>query len=259
MSNQWSPQFKVSRFAFTLVDLLVVIGIIAVLISLLLPALNRARKQARTVVCMSNVRQLGLAFQMYSNDRKFKSIYYDLTPTDWWLPTLKPYMNNAVNVISCPEASDPSPYDAASLLGPIGMTFNSWGPDWRPTWMGTSMGSYGINGWLFRQGGGTAIVPPNDGPAEAFITLPAQQSSRVPAFADAMWPDGWPRDTDFPATLVHPTGDPGFNNMARFYSERHGKAINVTFLDGHAETVLLAELWKVKWSNVFQSTDVAIP
>jgi len=68
MSHPPRPAVAGRPAAFTLVELLVVIGIIALLISILLPALGRAREQGNLVKCMSNMRQLGVAFLQYATD-----------------------------------------------------------------------------------------------------------------------------------------------------------------------------------------------
>ena len=72
------------RFGFTLVELLVVIGIIALLISILLPALNKARSAAQRTSCLSNLHQIGLAFQSHA------ATHHGFYPLAGWLPGLSP-------------------------------------------------------------------------------------------------------------------------------------------------------------------------
>jgi prepilin-type N-terminal cleavage/methylation domain-containing protein len=74
----------IKRRGFTLVELLVVIGIIAILISLLLPALRRARAQANKISCLSNLHQIGVYLQMYQSQFNGKLPIYSLAQMAWY-------------------------------------------------------------------------------------------------------------------------------------------------------------------------------
>jgi prepilin-type N-terminal cleavage/methylation domain-containing protein/prepilin-type processing-associated H-X9-DG protein len=85
------------RRGFTLIELLVVIAIIAILAAILFPVFARAREKARQITCVSNLRQMGLAFFMYTSD------YDSVFPFTYnWKTNLQPYVKNTqINV--CPS------------------------------------------------------------------------------------------------------------------------------------------------------------
>jgi prepilin-type N-terminal cleavage/methylation domain-containing protein/prepilin-type processing-associated H-X9-DG protein len=107
--------------SFTLIELLVVVAIIAVLVSVLLPALNSARRQARAVVCGSNLSQIGKALFLFANDNNEMIPVGDYVPgldgpkySYWWPASVQKAMGNTVDnwtpndqwlkVLLCPMA-----------------------------------------------------------------------------------------------------------------------------------------------------------
>lgn len=161
--------------AFTLIELLVVVSIIAVLIGVLLPTLGRARLAARSVVCLSNMRQLQIASLMYSEDENGRLIEPGLSegglsPREElsWVNTLRSYVDEGIDTIS---PGDMSPHWALERGGdgvPVPL----------PDGGGTAEGryrasSYGVNDMV------TSLFQPDLEPGASTASIAAQYSNRM--------------------------------------------------------------------------------
>jgi len=216
---------KIGNPGFTLIELLVVIAIIAILAAILFPVFAKAREAARATACRSNMKQIGTAMRMYSQDYDelltpaFQ--YYD-SPTNavlaWFPDFLNPYVKNA-NIWWCP--SDTS-------------RITTWKRDWLPVGSGplyrSLRYSYGANdAGRGMPGGGSPT-------AEAEVQRPADRIALLDSTTIEIWDfadscGGAAHDHQTTGADCATSSTQSRGSVAL----RHSDTFNVLFLDGHVK------------------------
>src|SRR5579885_145087 len=281
MGFHWMKNTRPSFRGFTLIELLVVIAIIAILAALLLPALTAAKFRAQNIKCRSNLRELGVAANVYFSDGGvigYGGVNYV------WITPLADNIAHQDAIRLCPVASDTvKPPDTAVPAVGSGTRGNAASPwSWFPQSLPparTNLGSYAINGWIYDRStvsfNGSGSLS-----ASGYFNKDSniKHSSATPLFLDAVWPDLWPQKTETLPSLgatvnlfTSPMTGSSSPMISRCLISRHGSKgpqalaptawpsthhpcpgySNVSFADGHVEGLhpdQLADPNTVTWS-----------
>ncbi len=246
---------------FTLIELLVVIAIIALLLAILMPSLQKAKDNAKKVICKSNLNQWGKIWAMFlsDNDNRFmKGWHSGFVRETQWMVEIPAYMGEYDHAIwTCPFADNESKcvYDkdgtVSSIVGAgdpmLSVTFKSpWGHITAAQHAGydTSAGdygSYGLNAFVYNV--------PTDTNNEYWKkgTVTGVSSDTVPIFGDAMWCELWPRSSNRPVADINGPVWQSWDLTTAIIDRHNDQKNNWLMFDFSVRNVPIKELWKLNW------------
>lgn len=244
---------------FTLIELLVVISVIALLMMILMPALQKARRQARAVVCQSQLHQWGLIFSAYTGDHD-GYFMQGWTGTEkhphaqgrWiWINALRPYYGGPKTRL-CPMATklimDENGNDTGARPPYAAYGIINRGDAYK--YINGDFTSYTINWWVNR-------CPPGFSQEHLFWRDTSVRLARnIPVLADGNFWLARPKHTDAPPEFDGQwswTDAPGEMGMKRVCVNRHNGFINGLFMDWSIRKMGLKEVYRFKWHRRFDT------
>jgi prepilin-type N-terminal cleavage/methylation domain-containing protein/prepilin-type processing-associated H-X9-DG protein len=232
------------RSGFTLIELLAVIAIIAVLAALIFPVFARARESARIATCQSNLKQLGNAVALYTQDwdETFPVDVLDEGYEPRWAHALTPYLHNlGKGVWKCP--SDTMNEDVASYLQSYGKTLDP------------KQQNYDLQKSYEASGEFSGSVARNAAEEEVARSV---STVRDPANKIMMTESSFDSAVAFPLVWQYEQGDIQYlkkNGLFHLYiGQRHHGRVNYLFADGHVKLLTLRQTLEpvVLWDNIYE-------
>jgi prepilin-type N-terminal cleavage/methylation domain-containing protein len=236
---------------FTLIELLVVIAIIALLLSILLPALNKAKAQAKDVLCKHDLHQWGLIWKIFTDEKD--GLFPDRDDTRHYPRTLARHNNSLYNpdIFLCPMAT--KTYEEGGRNPARAFRFSLEAIYFEDDDVGyTSLkGSLSINTWLADSGSREY---------DYWKTPNIRGAHYVPLMCDGFSPELQPYPEDEPPEFETIEDYAGRSNeIRRVVVKRHARYyINLVFLDFSVGRLTIKEIWKARWSTAWL-TDHDLP